>query len=146
MADHNTRIGSTEREIDSGTVLIGGVLREIESGLTLAGGVAREIEFAKKEMVAMTFTNAPTTSTERVVVNGESYTQSGSYEIEKGSTVQFSVKSSISSYTSVIRLNRTEVVSERGTSWKTYELVANTNVTVSFSGSTSRGYIEITTS
>ena len=46
MADHNTLIGGTVREIESGTVLFGGVLREIESGMTLVNGVAREIEIA----------------------------------------------------------------------------------------------------
>lgn len=46
MADHNTLIGSTAREIEGGTVLIGGVLREIESGLVLVNGVSREIAFA----------------------------------------------------------------------------------------------------
>lgn len=42
---HNSLIGGTAREIESGTVLIGGVLREIESGLVLVNGVAREIAF-----------------------------------------------------------------------------------------------------
>ena len=46
MANHNTLIGSTDREIEGGMMLIGGVLREIESGMTLVGGAAREITFA----------------------------------------------------------------------------------------------------
>lgn len=140
---HNTNIGGTAREIESGTVLLGGVLREIESGLVLVNGVAREIEFARPEMVTLTLSNA-LTSMERVVVNGQSYTAAGSYEIEKNSTVQVSVKGSSSSSTSVIRLNRTVVVSNRSTSFEVYELVADTAITIQSNGDSYRGYIDIT--
>lgn len=139
---HSTNIGGTAREIESGTVLIGGVLREIESGLVLVNGVAREIEFVKPEMVTLKLSKA-LTSMERVVVNGQSYTAAGSYEIEKNSTVQVSVKSSSSSYVSVVRLNRTSVVSNRSTSFEVYELVADTAITIQSNGDSYRGYIDI---
>lgn len=91
MADHNTLIGSTAREIESGTVLIGGVLREIESGLVLVNGVAREIEFVvapKTRRVTITGkgyygTNSSVTLA-YVEIGGKKYTSAASLEVEDG--------------------------------------------------------------
>lgn len=148
MADHNTLIGSTGREIESGTVLIGGVLREIESGMVLVGGVAREIEFVKKEMVTMTFTNAPTSAVEKVTVDGKDYTTAGTHEIEKGSAVKFFVKAVAAGAIAIIRLNSKNILTNYNTAWSEYDYVANGSISVTFNGTSDsgfgRGYINIT--
>lgn len=148
MADHNTLIGSTAREIESGTVLIGGVLREIESGLVLVNGVAREIEFIKKEMVVMTLAKAPSSTVEKVTIDGKDYTTAGAYEIEKGSTIEFFTKSMNSGSMSAVRINGTRVFSHFNTTWQAYEYVANGDINVAFNGTDDkdfgRGYIDIT--
>ena len=74
MADHNTLMGSTSREIESGTVLIGGVLREIESGLVLVNGVAREIEFVVTPFeCTITFLEYGSSEYQYVSIDGKKY-------------------------------------------------------------------------
>ena len=87
---HNTNIGGTAREFESGTVLIGGVLREIESGLVLVNGVAREIEFVvapKTRRVTITgngYYKDYTTKLAYVEIGGKQYTSAASLEVEDG--------------------------------------------------------------
>lgn len=145
---HNTNIGGTAREFESGTVLIGGVLREIESGLVLVGGVAREIALAKKEMVLMTFANAPTSAVEMVTIDGKEYTKAGDYEIEKGSVVKFFTKSENPGSMSLVMINTERVFQHFETTWQAYDYVASGNINVAFYGTSDsdfgRGYIAIT--
>lgn len=146
--EHYTLISGTAREIEGMTVNIGGVLREIESGLVLVNGVAREIEFVKKEMVVMTFTNAPTSAVEKVTVDGKDYTTAGTHEIEKGSAVKFSVKAVAAGAIAIIRLNSKNVLTSYNEVWSEYDYVANGSISVTFNGTSDsgfgRGYINIT--
>lgn len=127
---HNVLIDGTACQIESGTVMIGGTVYEIEKGEVLIGGTVYEIPF-KAATVKLILSTDINTTNERVTVDSQSYTTAGEYEIEQGSTIAFAVKASNSRYTSTIKLNGTTVVSMSSTSWKSYEVVADTDVTVS---------------
>lgn len=127
---HNVLIDGAACQIESGTVMIGGTVYEIEKGEVLIGGTVYEIPF-KAATVKLILSTDINTTNERVTVDSQSYTTAGEYEIEQGSTIAFAVKASNSRYTSTIKLNGTTVVSMSSTSWKSYEVVADTDVTVS---------------
>ena len=87
MADHNTLIGSTARENESGTMLIGGVLREIESGLALVNGVAREIAFTDDQATITITTEGSVRTYAWVIINETEYTSDTTVEVPKGTNI-----------------------------------------------------------
>ena len=136
MADHNTLIGSTAREIESGTMLIGGVLREIDSGLALVNGVAREIAFTK-EMFTVTITKTGNYANASVVIDGTTYTSSATVEVEVGEIIHCEA---VSDHVggSRIYLNEEEVADSvsaetggRGTAEYEYTVIGNTAIELS---------------
>lgn len=107
MADHNTKVGSTGREIEAGTTLVGGVSREIESGLVLVGGVQREISLGAKKIFTLTVSGSAintggsisNTSLDRVQLNG-TYLKAGTYEVEEGAVIKVTAYAKGSYYVS----------------------------------------------
>lgn len=148
MADHNTLIGSTSREIEGGTVLIGGVLREIESGLALVNGVAREIEFAE-DLVIVKITGS-SSGFAIVGVGDTEYTSAATIEIPIGTLIVFTIEANFPGYTGRITVDGNNVA-VANLSTGTYELVAETDISVvlSFSdvgsGTHGAGSITVTT-
>ena len=142
MADHNTLIGSTAREIEGGTVLIGGVLREIESGLVLVNGVSREIEFGGGKKV-ITITGTGNTTRCHVTIGGTKYTSGATVEVDTGTVITLYINGSPSF--SAIYINGSQV----GTETATYSYAVEKNVEIKLeyrmttSGSARRYYAYI---
>lgn len=136
MADHNTLIGSTAREIESGTVLIGGVVREIESGTVLVGGVAREIAFSQPVSITISGTVKNGTfaycTVDGVKVGPDTASGSLTIEVDNKQVVAVYVSSSGTYLGSrcKVTLNRTTVLSGAGT--YTLDITQYTTVTIKF--------------
>ena len=131
MADHNTLIGSTSCEIESGTVLIGGVVREIESGLVLVNGVAREIAF-KPRTFNVTISGSTQPTRAKVEINGVEYSSAARLVVESGTElIAYAMSSLNGKYTTQVNLNGTRVLTSSSGSWfDTYTHVIESDVEV----------------
>jgi hypothetical protein len=149
MADHNTPIGSTSREIESGTVLIGGVVREIESGLVLANGVAKEIAFTKPLVKVVITNNGQIDNYATVTMNGVTYNSEGNFLLYAGTVITLKVRSvnytGNASIVGRIYVDTVLVQSiKNGTA--TYELTVDSHTNIHLSRSADGyGTIEVTT-
>jgi hypothetical protein len=135
---HYTNIGSTSREIESGTVLIGGVLREIETGIVLVGGVAREIAFGPGDATMNVVSKTTNAYAMEIEWDGGSHTdsrKSATYSIPIGTTIRFKIP--VSDTIGGIRLNGSIIstsplpVTGSGSNKRQYyDYVLNGNITV----------------
>lgn len=106
---HKTLIDGTAYEIKGGTALIDGTAYSIKNGKTLVGGTAYEVGFSSSVIVNVI---QPSGSTGRVTIDGNVYTESGTYEALESITVSVQGIFAPSSYfmaTAYVYLNGVKV-------------------------------------
>lgn len=127
MADHNTKVGSTGREIEAGTTLVGGASREIESGLALIGGAQREIILTTPKFMVGVSGVTPYKNYYHAEIGG-TVLQIGAVEVDGGTELKC-VSGDNSSYNlGEIYLNGGLVASGKRT--LTYTMAVDSNVSV----------------
>lgn len=143
MADHNTLMGSTSREIEGGTVLIGGVVREVDSGMTLVGGVVRDIAFVK-EVYTITISGSGA-GYANVTIDGQTYNSSTTLSVLEGTEITFNIKSNNGAAYSYLYINE-KLIDQVVNGSKTYSMAVPHDMTIQLTyQSTYNGVIRVST-
>lgn len=146
---HKTKVGGTAYEITGGAVKVGGTKYSIKKGRTLVGGTGYDILFERD--VTITMTSAGSTQlgyNNLYFLIGSDTTknyQKGTYTVVAGTVITFYVKGAETDTQLIITMDGVTVVSGKGQSAKTYALTIENSISVSWTKSSSKVTVTITT-
>ena len=138
-----TLIDGAEYTITGGKTLIDGAVYSIQDGKTLIDGVVNTISFAVNKTVTITQNTSSYSSLAYIVVNGTTYNSTQTLNFPSGTIITAYARSTSSSFSARIIIDGVTVASGMGIQIS-YNYTLQTNCTIYFDKTSSRGRITIT--